>query len=105
MTLQALRDRLILVEANHLGAQLPILLMSSFYYENWRPSTSPSQERKKDEFFNSIRNRLQNVNANMDIEGMVRAVFRVLVMYVSTGEIEDMTGILPSGLKNYALNQ
>jgi uncharacterized protein (DUF2267 family) len=92
MTLQALRDRLILLEANHLGAQLPILLMSSFYYENWRPSTSPSQERKKDEFFNSIRNRLQNVNANMDIEGMA-------------GEIEVMTGILPSGLKNYALNQ
>jgi uncharacterized protein (DUF2267 family) len=86
MTLQVLRDRLILLEANHLGAQLPILLMSSFYYENWRPSTSPSQERKKDEFFNSIRNRLQNVNANMDIEGMA-------------GEIEVMTGILPSGLK------
>ncbi|PPS42271.1 DUF2267 domain-containing protein [Chroococcidiopsis sp. TS-821] len=98
MTLQALRDRLIVDEAAHLGAQLPILL-SGFYYENWRPSTNPSKERKKEEFLNSVRNRLQKVNPNIDIERMVRAVFRVLAMRVSTGEIEDITSILPPELK------
>lgn len=98
MTLQALRDRLTLGEAANLGAQLPILL-SGFYYENWRPSSNPSKERKKEEFLNNVRNRLQNVNPNIDVEKMVRAVFRVLAMRVSTGEIEDITGIMPSELK------
>lgn len=43
-----------------------------------------------------MRERLQNVNANIDIERMMRSVFSVLAMRVSTGEIEDVTGILPA---------
>jgi uncharacterized protein (DUF2267 family) len=53
-TLDALRDRLTVEEAAHLGAQLPILL-GGFYYENWRPTARPTKDRTKEEFLNHIR--------------------------------------------------
>lgn len=47
--LHALRDRLLLREALHLGAQLPMLIRS-FYYEGWNPTHTPLKERHTEEF-------------------------------------------------------
>jgi uncharacterized protein (DUF2267 family) len=46
--LHALRDRLPVEEATHLGAQLPMLIRG-FYYENY-PSISPSRSGTKRSF-------------------------------------------------------
>ena len=44
-TLHALRDRLTVEEAVHLGAQLP-MLVRGFYYEGWTPSGKPVKVKK-----------------------------------------------------------
>lgn len=48
-TLRALRDRLTVDQAAHLGAQLP-LLVRGLYYDQWHPASMPSRERTLDQF-------------------------------------------------------
>lgn len=48
-TLHALRDRLMAMDAVHLGAQLPMLLRG-LYYEDWRPAEAFAKERHAKEF-------------------------------------------------------
>lgn len=102
VTLQALRDRLTLGEAANLGAQLPILL-AGFYYEGWKPESTPHKSRSKEEFLNELRSRLHNYLRNddtdIDVERLVRAVFYVISTKIATGEVKDVTSILPSELK------
>src|SRR3954451_19292244 len=45
--LHALRDRLPLEEAAHLGAQLP-MLVRGFYYEGWRPVREPIKMHREE---------------------------------------------------------
>lgn len=97
-TLHALRDRLTVAEASHLGAQLPILL-AGFYYENWRPGASLSKDRNKEEFLNHIRYYFRNVNPDLDAELLVRAVFKILTQRISPGEITDVIRMLPATLR------
>jgi uncharacterized protein (DUF2267 family) len=104
IVLHALRDRLTVEEAAHLGAQLPILL-SGFYYESWKPATSPTKVRSKDAFLNQVREQLEGIQfplnkLDVSIEQLVRAVFRVLAQRVTQGEIEDIVKMLPSDLKD-----
>lgn len=47
--LHVLRDRLTPEQAVHLGAQLPILVRG-IYYEGWRLSGRPADERQPSEF-------------------------------------------------------
>lgn len=97
-TLHALRDRLTVEEAAHLGAQLPILL-GGFYYENWRPGATPTKDRTKDAFLNHIRDYFRNINPDVDVESVVRAVFKILAQRVSRGEIADVIHMMPPALR------
>jgi uncharacterized protein (DUF2267 family) len=101
-TLQTLRDRLTLGEAANLGSQLPILL-AGFYYEGWKPESTPKKARTKEEFLNQVRSKLSNYFRNndtdIDVEQLVRAVFYVISTRISTGEVEDITSILSTQLK------
>ncbi|MEA5616401.1 DUF2267 domain-containing protein [Cronbergia sp. UHCC 0137] len=97
-TLHALRDRLTVEEASHLGAQLPILL-SGFYYENWRPGSKTHKDRTKEEFFQHIRDYFRNINPDLDTESLVRAVFKIMAQRVSPGEIEDVVNMMPPALR------
>jgi uncharacterized protein (DUF2267 family) len=94
--LHALRDRLTVEEAAHLGAQLPMLIRG-LYYEGWTPSGKPVKTRSKDEFLAPIREQFRG-DAEIDPERVARAVFKVLAKRVTEGEIEDVKSLFPKEL-------
>lgn len=96
-TLQALRDRLTVTEATHLGSQLPMLI-SGIYYERWEPEDKPERIRHKDEFLGRVGEAF-GWQSNIDPERAARAVFNVLACRISEGEIQDVTSILPRDLR------
>ena len=95
--LHALRDRLTVDEVAQFAAQLP-MLVRGFYYEGWDPSHKPLRERHREQFLARIEHELRNVDA-IDAEPCARAVFRVLAMRVSEGEIDDVKHILPTPIR------
>jgi uncharacterized protein (DUF2267 family) len=95
--LHALRDRLTVEEAVQLGAQLP-MLVRGFYYEGWTLKNKPHKERRKEDFLDHIREDFRN-DVTVNPQQVVRAVFRVLVHRVSTGEIQDVRHALPKTLQ------
>lgn len=97
-TLHALRDRLTVDEAAHLGAQLPILL-GGFYYESWRPARNPRKDRTKAEFLSHVKEYFTRIDPDLEVETLVRAVFKVLSQRVTAGEIADILGMLPPELR------
>jgi uncharacterized protein (DUF2267 family) len=94
--LHALRDRLTVEEAEHLGAQLPMLIRR-LYYEGWTPAEKPSKTRSKDEFLAPIWEQFRG-DPEIDPERMARAVFRVLAKRVTEGEVQDVKGMFPKEL-------
>lgn len=99
ITLNTLRDRIPPDEAADLGAQLPNLL-AGFYYEGWKPSTTPNKDRRKEDFLNRVREYLNEADPQLDAEHCVRCVFTVLRDIISKGEIEDILKTLPSELRD-----
>jgi uncharacterized protein (DUF2267 family) len=95
-TLHALRDRLTVEEAVHLGAQLP-MLVRGFYYEGWRPSGKPAKVKKAG-FLVAIRDCF-GPGVPPDPERVARAVFKVLAHRVTAGEIKDVKHLLPKSLR------
>jgi uncharacterized protein (DUF2267 family) len=79
--LHALRDRLVVDEAAHLGAQLPMLLRG-IYYEGWKPSAVPTGERSKDAFFKKISDELQDIRP-INAQTATEAVFLTLSKHVT----------------------
>jgi len=94
--LQALRDRLPPPEAVHLGAQLPMLLRG-MYYEGWTMTGKPLKA-DREEFLERIAEGIVT-SGPVDPEREARAVFRILARRISAGEIQDVTGSLPLGLR------
>ncbi|MEC4894463.1 MAG: DUF2267 domain-containing protein [Oscillatoria sp. PMC 1051.18] len=100
IVLHKLRDRIPVNEAVDLGSQLPIFL-AGFYYESWKPAATPTKERSQEAFFHSIEStyQSQNLEPDVEIEKLVRAVFKVLSKQVNSGEIKDVVLIMPAELK------
>ncbi|HEX9443299.1 MAG TPA: DUF2267 domain-containing protein [Candidatus Binatia bacterium] len=96
-TLHALRDRLTVEEAAHLGAQLP-MLMRGFYYEGWDPTGKPLKERHKEQFLARIERQFKEGDC-ADAERIARASFAVLERRISDGEIEDIRHVLPEDIR------
>jgi uncharacterized protein (DUF2267 family) len=97
-TLHALRDRLTVDEAVHLGAQLP-MLVRGFYYEGWHPAGKPVKEHSKEAFLGHVVSAARA--SNFDPERAVRAVFGLLAERISAGEIEDVKSILPRPIREF----
>jgi uncharacterized protein (DUF2267 family) len=95
--LHALRDRLTVEGAVHLGAQLP-LLIRGVYYEGYKIAGKPSKERHKSEFLDHIAAAFRD-DETVDPERVMRAVLRVLARHISTGEIENAKHLLPKTLQ------
>src|SRR4051794_1266332 len=91
--LHALRDRLPLELAAHLGAQLP-LLVRGIYYDEWRPRPETSRERSQAEFLQHVAAGLRGVRPT-DTGDATRAVFGVIARHVTEGQVEKVRQALP----------
>jgi uncharacterized protein (DUF2267 family) len=95
-TLHALRDRLTVEEVAQLAAQLP-MLVRGFYYEGWDPTAKPLKQRHKEDFLARIAQQFRD--ERIDPEAVACAVFVVLAMHVTPGEIEDLKQVLPAEMR------
>ncbi len=94
--LHAVRDRLTVEEAAHLGAQLPIILRGVFY-EMYQPADKPLKIRTRQEFLDEVAKELtaRNDPKLRDPERITLGVFKVLAERVSQGEIDDVKQSMP----------
>jgi uncharacterized protein (DUF2267 family) len=95
--LHALRDRLTVEEAVHLGAQLPILIRG-IYYEGWKLTGKPVKERHKSDFLDHIAKAFRD-DDTVDPEQVMRASLKVLAAHISHGESENVKNLLPKSLQ------
>ena len=95
--LHALRDRLPADEAVHLGAQLPMLIRG-FYYEGWKPSTTPKKQRSLEAFLEGMQP-LPTLKGEISAEQALRSVFLMLDHRISEGEIADVRQAMPEEIR------
>jgi uncharacterized protein (DUF2267 family) len=95
--LHQLRDRLTMDEAVQLSAQLP-LVVRGLYFEGWRPRHVPTTNiRTRQDFLDALTMRL--LPHPLAPEPMARDVFALLARHIDPGEIADVIGQLPDGIK------
>lgn len=98
VVLHALRDRLPVDEAVHLGAQLPMLIRG-FYYEGWKPSTTPKKQRSVEAFLEGMQP-LPRLKGEISAEQALRSVFLMLDHRISEGEIADVRQAMPEEVRD-----
>jgi uncharacterized protein (DUF2267 family) len=92
--LRALRDRIPLELAVHLGSQLP-LLVRGIYYDQWHaPGRMDEKPRSLDAFLENIGEQLGQIGP-IDTTNATQAVFRILSRHVSPGQVEKVKHALP----------
>jgi uncharacterized protein (DUF2267 family) len=92
--LRAVRDRIPLELAVHLGSQLP-LLVRGLYYDQWHaPGRMDEKPRSLDAFLEPIREQLARIRP-IDAGNATQAVFRILSRHVNPGQIEKVKHALP----------
>ena len=97
--LHAIRDRVGVDNAAHLGAQLPMLLRGA-YYEGWRPAGTPTRERRLDDFVDHVAAGLPRDDRTNPAEA-ARACFAVMARCLDSGELHKLQGILPHEVLNF----
>ena len=98
--IHAVRDRLTVDEATHLGSQLP-MLVRGIYYEGWRPAEAPNTERDVDSFMEHVQSSLGGTaTAGMDLPEATRAVTGLLDAHLSDGQVRHVRGQLPEEIES-----
>ncbi|MFL4971547.1 MAG: DUF2267 domain-containing protein [Xanthobacteraceae bacterium] len=95
--LRALRDRLPLGLAVHLGAQLP-LLVRGLYYDQWRPTPDVLKQRSAEEFLEHVSEGLANIRP-VNSRKVTQTVFQVLNHYVDPNQVENVRAALPEAVR------
>ena len=97
VTLTGVRDHLSHEEVADFAAQLPLLIRGMFY-EGWQPAGTPLKDRSQQTFVDRIE---EQIASSIDYRGVedISTVFKLLNARISTGEISDMRGNLPSGIR------
>jgi uncharacterized protein (DUF2267 family) len=92
--LRAVRDRIPLELAVHLGSQLP-LLVRGIYYDQWHaPGRMDDKPRSLDEFLEPISEQLAQIRP-INPSNATQAVFRVLSRHVNPGQVDKVKHALP----------
>lgn len=97
LTLTSVRDHISHSEVAQFAAQLPLLIRGMFY-EGWKPSVTPSKNRKVADFIARIEAEVGNV---VDYRGSddIKTVFKLLNARISDGEIADVRAGLPEDIR------
>src|SRR5829696_7022895 len=95
--LRAVRDRIPLDLAAHLGAELPILVRGT-YYDQWRPELQPERYRSLDEFLERVVAGLGAIRP-VDPRDAVRSVFNVLDRHLPEGQVRKVRDALPEDVR------
>jgi uncharacterized protein (DUF2267 family) len=95
--LHALRDRLPIGLAVHLGAQLP-LLVRGLYYDQWHPSEQTLKERSAEQFLDHVRERLHDIRP-VNVLDAAQVTFQVLNHHVDPHQIEKVRQALPENIR------
>jgi uncharacterized protein (DUF2267 family) len=97
-SLHAVRDRIGVDNAAHLGAQMPMLLRGA-YYEGWQPSSTPTRERHLGDFVDHVKSELPTGSVVNPAEA-ARACFSAMSQCLDRGEMTKLKGILPHEVLN-----
>lgn len=98
VVLRAVRDRIPLELAVHLGSQLP-LLVRGLYYDQWHaPGRMDTKPRSLNEFLEPIGKQLAHTRP-VDPSNATQAVFRVLSRHVNPGQIDKVRQSLPGDVQ------
>lgn len=95
--LRAIRDRVPVELAAHLGAELPMLVRGA-YYDQYRPEAQPEKFRSRAEFMEHVQKGLSDVRPT-DPEDATRAVFKTLTRHVPHGQLEKVRHSLPEEVR------
>lgn len=97
--LHSLRDQLNTNCAAHFAAQLPLLLRGAFY-EGWDPQVNMRNSTTKSDFLETVKNKMSPITApNFDLEQGVSIALNVIKKHISSGEMNDIIGLLNPSLK------
>jgi uncharacterized protein (DUF2267 family) len=98
--LRAVRDRVPLELAVHLGAQLPLLVRGT-YYDQWRAGETSKKWRTAKEFLAIVAADLSSVASASaeDVADAADAVFRVLNHHVDPGQLRKIRQALPEEIR------
>jgi uncharacterized protein (DUF2267 family) len=96
--LRAIRDRIPLELAVHLGSQLP-LLVRGIYYDQWHaPGRMDDKERSLDGFLEPIAEQLRQIGP-MNARKATHSVFRLLSRHIDQGQVEKVRNSLPAEIR------
>lgn len=96
--LRAVRDRLSIGLAAHLGAQLP-LLVRGLYYDQFDPDREPTRWRSREEFLGLVSAGFRGMET-VDPALMAEAVFGVMTRYLDPGQVENVRSAMPEDVRN-----
>ena len=96
--LHAVRDRIGMNNAVHLGAQLPMLRRGA-YYESWIPSLTPTRERRLEGFIEHVSAYLPR-NSRLNPAEVARACCAVMGHCLDGGEMLKLWRLLPHEQRN-----
>ena len=91
--LHAVRDRIGVHNAAHLGAQMPMLLRGA-YYESWHPAATPTRERHLADFIDHVAAEMPR-DSRIDAAEAARACFAVMSQCLDGGEMMKLRKLLP----------
>ena len=91
--MHAIRDRLTVDETAQLAAQLPELIRG-IYYEGWDPSRTPASYHDSKPFLDRIAAEA-SLAGDSEASYAAQAVMDVMRHHVSSGELEQVLGMLP----------
>ena len=97
--LHAVRDLLPIEQMAHFSAQLPVLVRGVFF-EGWRPSITPTNERHVDQFLARIALEFGDY-PTIDLERVARQVMRVFDAHLSDGVVDDVVDCLPTEIREF----